>query len=233
MTARKRSFKPAWSKTRRKRHQHAVGRTRASASAWVDPDDAPELTQDMAERADLYHGDKLSRRSSCASTPMWSSTFAPPAPAGRRGSTTPCAAPPNSRRVCEAPRGGCGTKAKPAIDGRFRACVASTARRATGLRRPSAHHVARCAVCSAIARCKVRSESARLPRAPSYAAKMQIFPRPITFVCHKPQQKSGNGDRANRRARHHRRVARGPRRSTARGRKSEAHCALAHSKREQ
>src|SRR5262249_37250490 len=42
-----------------KRHQHAVGRTRA---AWVDPDDAPELTREMAERADLYHGNKLIRR---------------------------------------------------------------------------------------------------------------------------------------------------------------------------
>src|SRR5262249_20232469 len=60
MRARKRSFKPAWSKPRLKRHQHAVGRTRAPA--WVDPDDAPELTQAMAERADLYHGDELIRR---------------------------------------------------------------------------------------------------------------------------------------------------------------------------
>jgi hypothetical protein len=29
---------------------------------WVDPDDAPELTKDYFERADLYHGDKLIRR---------------------------------------------------------------------------------------------------------------------------------------------------------------------------
>jgi len=29
---------------------------------WIDPDDAPELTREMAERADLYHGDKLIRR---------------------------------------------------------------------------------------------------------------------------------------------------------------------------
>src|SRR5215831_17245869 len=62
MRARKRSFKPAWSKPRLKRHQHAAGRTRGRAAAWVDPDDAPELTREMAERADLYHGDKLIRR---------------------------------------------------------------------------------------------------------------------------------------------------------------------------
>ena len=55
MRARKRSFKSA----RLKRHQQ--GRPRASASAWVDPDDAPELTREMAERADLYHGDELVR----------------------------------------------------------------------------------------------------------------------------------------------------------------------------
>jgi len=59
MRARKRSFKPAWPKPRLKR-QHAVGRTRASAR--VDPDDAPEWTDEMFERADLYHGDKLIRR---------------------------------------------------------------------------------------------------------------------------------------------------------------------------
>src|SRR5215831_14734275 len=29
---------------------------------WVDPDDAPELTKEYFERADLYHGDKLVRR---------------------------------------------------------------------------------------------------------------------------------------------------------------------------
>jgi uncharacterized protein (DUF4415 family) len=32
------------------------------SSAWVDPDDAPELTDEYFERADLYHGDKLIRR---------------------------------------------------------------------------------------------------------------------------------------------------------------------------
>lgn len=31
-------------------------------SKWVDPDDAPELTKEWFERADLYHGDKLIRR---------------------------------------------------------------------------------------------------------------------------------------------------------------------------
>jgi uncharacterized protein (DUF4415 family) len=60
MRARKRSFKSAWSKRAVKRHQH--GRPRVSASAWVDPDDAPEWTEEQFARADLYHGDKLIRR---------------------------------------------------------------------------------------------------------------------------------------------------------------------------
>jgi uncharacterized protein (DUF4415 family) len=30
--------------------------------AWVDPDDAPELTEAFFERADEYHGQKLVRR---------------------------------------------------------------------------------------------------------------------------------------------------------------------------
>jgi uncharacterized protein (DUF4415 family) len=34
----------------------------AGASIWVDPDDAPELTQRHFERADVYEGDKLIRR---------------------------------------------------------------------------------------------------------------------------------------------------------------------------
>jgi uncharacterized protein (DUF4415 family) len=34
----------------------------ASSSTWVDPDDAPEWTDEMFERADLYHGDRLVRR---------------------------------------------------------------------------------------------------------------------------------------------------------------------------
>ena len=33
-----------------------------SDSGWVDPDDAPRLTREWFERADLYHGDKMVRR---------------------------------------------------------------------------------------------------------------------------------------------------------------------------
>jgi uncharacterized protein (DUF4415 family) len=33
-----------------------------SESEWVDPDDAPHLTREWFERADLYRGDKLVRR---------------------------------------------------------------------------------------------------------------------------------------------------------------------------
>jgi uncharacterized protein (DUF4415 family) len=33
-----------------------------SGAAWVDPDDAPELTAEHFERADVYDGDKLVRR---------------------------------------------------------------------------------------------------------------------------------------------------------------------------
>ena len=29
---------------------------------WIDPDDAPELTEEWFEKADLYHGEKLIRR---------------------------------------------------------------------------------------------------------------------------------------------------------------------------
>lgn len=38
-----------------KAHPHRV------TAGWVDPDDAPELTAEHFERADLYHGDKLVR----------------------------------------------------------------------------------------------------------------------------------------------------------------------------
>ena len=31
-------------------------------NAWVDPDDAPELTAEHFERADVYHGERLVRR---------------------------------------------------------------------------------------------------------------------------------------------------------------------------
>jgi Uncharacterized protein conserved in bacteria len=34
----------------------------AGASTWVDPDDAPELTDEFFRRADIYEGDKLVRR---------------------------------------------------------------------------------------------------------------------------------------------------------------------------
>jgi uncharacterized protein (DUF4415 family) len=33
-----------------------------SKEEWVDPDDAPELTEEWFEHADLYHGDTLIRR---------------------------------------------------------------------------------------------------------------------------------------------------------------------------
>ncbi len=33
-----------------------------SESKWVDPDDAPRLTREWFERADLYRGDKMVRR---------------------------------------------------------------------------------------------------------------------------------------------------------------------------
>ncbi len=34
----------------------------ASKPEWVDPDDAPELTEEWFESADYYEGDKLVRR---------------------------------------------------------------------------------------------------------------------------------------------------------------------------
>jgi uncharacterized protein (DUF4415 family) len=34
----------------------------SGAAAWVDPDDAPELTAEHFERADVYEGEKLIRR---------------------------------------------------------------------------------------------------------------------------------------------------------------------------
>ena len=36
-------------------------REKAMRDAWVDPDDAPEWTQEQLEQADLYRGDKLVR----------------------------------------------------------------------------------------------------------------------------------------------------------------------------
>ncbi len=35
---------------------------RATPTPWTDPDDAPELTDEFFQRADLYHGEKLVRR---------------------------------------------------------------------------------------------------------------------------------------------------------------------------
>ena len=34
----------------------------ASKSTWIDPDDAPELTEEWFQTADLYDGNKLVRR---------------------------------------------------------------------------------------------------------------------------------------------------------------------------
>ena len=35
---------------------------KGSRRSWRDPDDAPEITQEWVDRADLYHGKKLVRR---------------------------------------------------------------------------------------------------------------------------------------------------------------------------
>jgi uncharacterized protein (DUF4415 family) len=35
---------------------------KGGATTWADPDDAPELTNEYFEQADLYHGQKLIRR---------------------------------------------------------------------------------------------------------------------------------------------------------------------------
>ena len=37
-------------------------RSRAMRKPWVDPDDAPEITDDMLDRAELRIGDKVIRR---------------------------------------------------------------------------------------------------------------------------------------------------------------------------
>lgn len=39
-----------------------TGKRKGTVSTWVDPDDAPELTDEWFEKADLYLGDKLIRR---------------------------------------------------------------------------------------------------------------------------------------------------------------------------
>jgi uncharacterized protein (DUF4415 family) len=38
------------------------GKKRGSETAWIDPDDAPDLTADWFAKADLYDGNKLIRR---------------------------------------------------------------------------------------------------------------------------------------------------------------------------
>jgi uncharacterized protein (DUF4415 family) len=38
------------------------GNRRGTVTDWVDPDDAPELTDEFFERADEYVGDRLVRR---------------------------------------------------------------------------------------------------------------------------------------------------------------------------
>jgi uncharacterized protein (DUF4415 family) len=35
---------------------------KAGASAWVDPDDAPEFTEEMFDRGEIRHGDTIIRR---------------------------------------------------------------------------------------------------------------------------------------------------------------------------
>jgi uncharacterized protein (DUF4415 family) len=41
----------------------AVPRKKNSGSAkWVDPDDAPELTKEFFDRAEIRHGDRIIRR---------------------------------------------------------------------------------------------------------------------------------------------------------------------------
>jgi uncharacterized protein (DUF4415 family) len=39
-----------------------TGNKKSSGQEWVDPDDAPELTEEWMEQADLYHGETLVRR---------------------------------------------------------------------------------------------------------------------------------------------------------------------------
>lgn len=39
-----------------------TARKPSTKSTWTDPDDAPELTDEWFQKADLYHGEKLVRR---------------------------------------------------------------------------------------------------------------------------------------------------------------------------
>lgn len=41
---------------------------KSGGSSWIDPDDAPEWTDDMFERAAIWHGDKLVRPAQGAPT---------------------------------------------------------------------------------------------------------------------------------------------------------------------
>ena len=76
MPKRKSSGEPTWAKGMKANRRLRVKATRIGrspkapqspkrllkTSAWADPDEAPELTKEYFERADLYHGDKLIRR---------------------------------------------------------------------------------------------------------------------------------------------------------------------------
>lgn len=39
-----------------------TGNEKGSGATWTDPDDSPEWTDEMFERADLYEGERLIRR---------------------------------------------------------------------------------------------------------------------------------------------------------------------------
>lgn len=39
-----------------------TGNEKGSGGTWTDPDDSPEWTDEMFERADLYEGERLIRR---------------------------------------------------------------------------------------------------------------------------------------------------------------------------
>ena len=82
---------------------------KSGASEWIDPDDAPEITEEMLDRADWYHGDKLIRR---GRPPLAAPKqaiklrldadvvehFRATGPGWQTRSTTRCAAPRNSKR---------------------------------------------------------------------------------------------------------------------------------------
>jgi uncharacterized protein (DUF4415 family) len=55
-------FKEARDKLHKSEELFERAAAESASSIGIDPDDAPELTQEMIERADLYHGDKLIRR---------------------------------------------------------------------------------------------------------------------------------------------------------------------------